>query len=1366
MSFGRRGFGGKGVNLGKQILLPSASEPKSGDGTSNESTSAHKEKNDSSVGGSSGDGGKMLVPVVLSKLTCFVPNPDSNDREEKYSRGELKVYSYNQIQKRMKDQQHRKFRAELEYVKMNQKKNLDAGTVELDIAEEDDLNTAPARNSPLGDNQTWVRRHCESGHLKLFCDGRNKDDRDDSVERSETLAGHEDEDENGEASFYGIQCRSWEDSVIWGVDDEDEDKHNDVHKDDVDMIATEKEEGKTGSLDRESGRNSSEPKEGFNTAARGRQRLVPCLGVNKDLNNPEWLKEIIWDDTSDEAILKRAVPLRIDFTDTHIISKHPKKLKLMSYADHIVRRNNIRGELSVAAGVACKNEAEEDSLKVDFDGGFANTGDKNKVYKALAEVYCPSTLWGQKKRGHFSFKKVNFLPIQHSKVTFKFLSYFPDPLTFFSRVPVPLNKMREKALRSHKVAMIEIRSGRRFEMPMEEASTSGKDILFANSMQQGEILLFEYLEENPLLLNLPGMGATMVHYDMRGETESSEAREDDEVLAKDFGHSVKITDENVDAYPLLGSKNTLTGVDSVLWTNLFRSRCVLQKHSKTNFLVSLRTKPNSSGSRKLMRSMNIWPMPPLFAVGQQENVRSPGAGGSQLSSFRKLFFKYQLLKKIKLRRENPDAYDGEPDTLTEDDLKMDFPVSSKQHLFAFKEAKRQVFESTSASKRLKQEFKGDLLDESLRAIEKTLSLEELAMHKADIEANSRYEALSMMSPEFRDQFTTRNRHTSPLNVMAILDPEKGPLRILMNIQQRRENRKAHLVAEWQKYRRRNGGYYDLILYERRLTKVNEALERGQKEIDCVKMFAACLQNHPEKLMNNFFHCHVWARRKTPKKPLRIRLDGPGNPFGHTNAGFSYMVDEDDGDGDDDDEDEGSSGKGGAGSSSSRTKSQKGTASGSRQTVRAMREMPMRELRQILVSGFGQDAEELKEKTRDVLMKMIQKKRQEVAEEDENVPDHLERKEKIERVVENQRRILKGDFTVENTSDSIESDWTGLKPMKNMEVGIDEEKKVMQILHDLWHDHNCKMKPKEPERNSQRARATSKNRPETKSMKKTAKVVRVMKTIYDESGQVKKCTVSFRKATAADEEDLNDTGRERRRKDLLQYKLGMNLKYKKKNLLKFSATASRSKISASRDGSAERGASSSRSTVLKFKGRKSASRSQAEVLPSLALTFSSTGKKKNKLVSSGKVNNEYERSYSIDAKRRKITDSDDLNTQLKNVVDQLCKEKSEFVGPPFPGDLQTWFWHPVIITFPDIKRQYLQTLKDNGLKASDLKSISTKCTTKGYTSKEEFLSDTNMIALAAECFNKGEENKNIVSAGKYLAKRAEELVNEVKSTNHA
>merc|ERR1711991_604799 len=189
----------------------------------------------------------------------------------------------------------------------------------------------------------------------------------------------------------------------------------------------------------------------------------------------------------------------------------------------------------------------------------------------------------------------------------------------------------------------------------------------------------------------------------------------------------------------------------------------------------------------------------------------------------------------------------------------------------------------------------------------------------------------------------------------------------------------------------------------------------------------------------------------------------------------------------------------------------------------------------------------------------------MAEEDENVPDHLERKEKIERIVENQRRILNGTFSVESTTDS---DWTGLKPMKNKEVGIEEEKKVMQILHTLWSENNGKKKPKEPERNSQRARASAKNAPEAKKMKKTTQYVRIMKTVYDESGQVKKCTVSFRRATAADEEDLNDKGRERRRTDFLNYSLGNSLKYKKKNMLKFSSTASRSKLSASRDISSE------------------------------------------------------------------------------------------------------------------------------------------------------------------------------------------------------
>ena len=74
----------------------------------------------------------------------------------------------------------------------------------------------------------------------------------------------------------------------------------------------------------------------------------------------------------------------------------------MSYADHC-SSDHISGGLTVAAGVTSKTETDEDSLRVDFDGGFANSGDRNKVYRPSRIIV--EHVMGPKKRGHFSFKK-------------------------------------------------------------------------------------------------------------------------------------------------------------------------------------------------------------------------------------------------------------------------------------------------------------------------------------------------------------------------------------------------------------------------------------------------------------------------------------------------------------------------------------------------------------------------------------------------------------------------------------------------------------------------------------------------------------------------------------------------------------------------------------------------------------------------------------------------------------------------------------------------------------------------------------------------------------------------------------------------
>ena len=88
-------------------------------------------------------------------------------------------------------------------------------------------------------------------------------------------------------------------------------------------------------------------------------------------------------------------------------------------------------------------------------------------------------------------------------------------------------------------------------------------------------------------------------------------------------------------------------------------------------------------------------------------------------------------------------------------------------------------------------------------------------------------------------------------MIEILDPEKGPLKILLNIQKRRRNRLRWLESERKKRAERGHGYYQVGLYDRRIETVEKALEIGRREINSIKTFVAILQTLPWKLQKNF-----------------------------------------------------------------------------------------------------------------------------------------------------------------------------------------------------------------------------------------------------------------------------------------------------------------------------------------------------------------------------------------------------------------------------------------------------------------------------------------------------------------------------------
>ena len=1339
---------------GKQNIRAGPSSADNGNDDDQSSGSDEETPGTEGQGGGASNGLSKFKPVVISKRTRYKPKPGDSGR------GEVEVYSYSQIQNRMKDKHYRtQTQDDLKHVKINQRKTHESSDVlELEVAKEEDLDAVvvvgaggkegkmedeSARFVPYDEGEAKTRDGGASSKpaapTRVLTRRRRKAEPVKEVGLQEMLANSSGEEEEG--ALYGVQCSNWEDQVLWG-DEQEEEAKNSLS-------------GGGGAVSQYSyvGRAT------FGTSP----NAVECVGVNRALNGPGWLKGIVWDDSWDDRT-KPTFEVRIDPTDRSLLMQPTKALR--SYAERVAGGRS-RAALGAGAGGGSTLEEEES------ESGLERLVNKNRIHYQLIEVYRQSNLAPHELRGNFTFNKAK-LPIRHAEAAMRFLDLGEDPNTFQYRQKLPLYRLQSrvtnesKDLHEHTMRVI---PGRPFNLPMEEVALAERESLHAHSKQQGEIVLFEYLEESPILLNEKGMGATVVHYDMRARKPKGKGSEpissapdhqrkqDGEAWGQQYGHAAKLDEKSHNTFPLLGSENVRKGVvDSVLWTNLARARVKLQPPSKTDFLVSVRAKrADGKKKKKLGGKATVWPLPPVFAVGQQEYVRTPGRGGNQLRSFQKNFLKHQLFKKIQKQVANQDKYSPKARfQVSEEKLKADFPLSLALFTSAYKSAKSFVFELKKGehTRTLRENFQKNL-DEHIKDIEKEINLEDFCLHKSMLEALHRFQALTLMSPSFFREVLNKN----PQSANIILDPLKGPLRLLMNIQKRRENRVNYLRREYQKTQRQTG-FFDLSVYEKRITAVDAAVQRGRQEIDCVKMFVAALQTYPEKVVNSFYNCHVWAKRASKKnsKSLRIRLNGPGNPFGVHNAGFSYVVDEGDGGGD----------KVGA------SKTLHSGQRGGYESVRVLNKRKYHQLRNILMNELGQDEKKLESiKSKEGLIKMIQKLRSDVAAENENQPGRLERKDHIDQIVENQRRLLAGKLTLSeeeigaatggdgetskpqsggaSKSPPQGMDWTGLKPSGNDLDGTKEEEGVLYILNEFW-TRNPSRKPKFAQRESKNRQATNQSRQqsmlrkmnvETKKMKN--QWVRTMKTTYDEAGRIKRCTVTFRKQNATDNED-KEAGRQRekRRDGLLKYEPGMELVFKKKRargsrattLLLNSKTTSKSRAG----GSSERGG-----RRLSIKLDKSVRRSQSN-----SRTFAPPPKKKKKSVSNS---NEYERQYQKVPKRRKIDPIAALNKDLENVVTKLAGLKYETFR------VDALFWLPVIKNWPQIEIDYLAKLKASNLKPMDLSTMQKKCYKKKYNHRDEFMTDVGAISSACEAYNRNTpgDAQKFITMSKWMVEKAEEFL---------
>ena len=139
-------------------------------------------------------------------------------------------------------------------------------------------------------------------------------------------------------------------------------------------------------------------------------------------------------------------------------------------------------------------------------------------------------------------------------------------------------------------------------LPIDFGPVQDHRKLFASAKDKGKMVLFEYLEERPPLLNEVGMGAKIVNYNVKNKTElvnvvkkgndglvSKSTEEKSKVEKETLGHNVNITaaDEE-EVFPLLGRKSLKEdSTTSVLWTNLSRARVKKQRTSHCDFLVSI-----------------------------------------------------------------------------------------------------------------------------------------------------------------------------------------------------------------------------------------------------------------------------------------------------------------------------------------------------------------------------------------------------------------------------------------------------------------------------------------------------------------------------------------------------------------------------------------------------------------------------------------------------------------------------------------------------------------------------------------------------------------------------------------------------------
>eukprot|EP00039_Didymoeca_costata_P014306 m.229866 g.229866 ORF g.229866 m.229866 type:complete len:1306 (-) comp15993_c0_seq1:6139-10056(-) len=372
---------------------------------------------------------------------------------------------------------------------------------------------------------------------------------------------------------------------------------------------------------------------------------------NEQINSGSWVSEIMWDVPSTSS--KRAKPLILDLNDNKMlfdtaVEKPAMKLDRHQHADEKRLAKWKKKEYLEAARLRAAEAAKRPLPPPNASNDFFNISSDG--YYRSKEGMATSNLSLKKSLG----KPV--VGLKHARPAVELSDqYYPttlkeSALTNFHRPKLSTFK-NKTGLKTVQVAP-QIDEAKENKLRRAGAVWKDRDL----TAVEGKIVLAEFCEQHPPLLQRPGMCTLMRNYYRKEHTSKLPNCE----------HGVTVIVGFRDASPFLGNLKPGQLLQS-FENNMYRAPTYKHKVNSTDFLIIIK-KPHAreKGGKKGSRTLYIKKIPHIYTVGQQcPKIDVPAPSSKKVSNFISDRVKLFICRSFKQNYEKNGGYDGKGLSLEE-----------------------------------------------------------------------------------------------------------------------------------------------------------------------------------------------------------------------------------------------------------------------------------------------------------------------------------------------------------------------------------------------------------------------------------------------------------------------------------------------------------------------------------------------------------------------------------------------------------------------------------------------------------------------------------------------------------------------------